>query len=154
MKCLLDTNILLRLLNTADPQHGLVVEAMDVLIEQEYTLVVTPQVLIEFYVVATRPTSVNGFGWKPRDAARKIADVSLAFPMLPDTELVFTEWLGLVESQGVSGKRTHDARLVAVMAAHGVDTILTLNVRDFEKFPGIHVLHPADVDDVASSERF
>jgi predicted nucleic acid-binding protein len=33
----------------------------------------------------------------------------------------------------------HDARLAAVMLAHGVNHILTFNVDDFRRYPGIVV---------------
>jgi hypothetical protein len=36
----------------------------------------------------------------------------------------------------------HDARLVAAMHVHGVTHLLTLNVRDFARYPGITVVHP------------
>ena len=36
----------------------------------------------------------------------------------------------------------HDAQLVAAMHIHGVTHLLTLNVRDFARYPGITVVHP------------
>ena len=42
----------------------------------------------------------------------------------------------------VSGKKAHDARLVASMKVHGIVTILTFNVEDFARYHGILVLHP------------
>jgi hypothetical protein len=45
----------------------------------------------------------------------------------------------------VSGKKAHDARLVAAMLAHGLSRLLTFNVSDFARYPGITVLEPAQV---------
>ncbi len=42
----------------------------------------------------------------------------------------------------VSGIQVHDARLVAVMRVHGIAHILTLNVGDFQRYPGINAVHP------------
>jgi len=59
----LDTNILLRLVDRRAPEHGSVRSAVDSLIRNGEELCVVPQVLVEFYVAATRPVEVNGFGW-------------------------------------------------------------------------------------------
>lgn len=45
----------------------------------------------------------------------------------------------------VSGKPTHDARLVAAMQVHGVTAILTFDRAGFSRYPGIQVVHPAAV---------
>ena len=55
---------------------------------------------------------------------------------------MFEEWERIVTTHRVSGKNTHDARLVATMRLHGIEKILTFNVPDFERFPGIIVLNP------------
>jgi hypothetical protein len=51
----------------------------------------------------------------------------------------------LVVASGVLGKSAHDARLIAAMLAHGVTRLLTFNVADFNRFPGITVLDPNTV---------
>jgi len=45
----------------------------------------------------------------------------------------------------VSGRQVHDARLAAVMLAHGVSHVLTFNVEDFRRYPGIVTVNPHDV---------
>jgi predicted nucleic acid-binding protein len=47
--------------------------------------------------------------------------------------------------QGVAGKQTHDAHLVAVMQVHSVPSILTFNGAHFTRFPGVGVIDPAQV---------
>jgi predicted nucleic acid-binding protein len=64
------------------------------------------------------------------------------FALLPEPASVFQDWEQLVTTYRVSGKNTHDARLVAVMKAHGIGTILTFNVQDFARYREITVLHP------------
>jgi predicted nucleic acid-binding protein len=50
-----------------------------------------------------------------------------------------------VAAYKVSGKNTHDARLVASMRAHGIAGILTFNVQDFARYEEIEALHPDSV---------
>jgi predicted nucleic acid-binding protein len=49
----------------------------------------------------------------------------------------------LVGTHLVSGKQAHDAHLVAVMLVYAVTDILTFNIADFRRYPGITVLDPA-----------
>ena len=66
------------------------------------------------------------------------------FTLLPEAPLQ-REWERLVTAHRVSGKNTHDARLVAAMMVHGVSSILTFNVQDFTRYAGIVVLDPGTV---------
>jgi predicted nucleic acid-binding protein len=43
-----------------------------------------------------------------------------------------------------AGTKAHDARLVAFMMVHGLDTIVTFNVEDFKRYKAIAVAHPCD----------
>jgi hypothetical protein len=60
MAHLVDTNILVRLANAADARHAEATRAVVELHRRGEVLHVTPQVLIEFRNVATRPTAMNG----------------------------------------------------------------------------------------------
>jgi hypothetical protein len=64
---------------------------------------------------------------------------------LEDTPTVFTHWLGLVTANATEGKRAHGARLAAVVLAHDVNAVLTLNDWHFTRFPRIKTLHHLDV---------
>jgi hypothetical protein len=59
MPYLCDTSILLRLAEPENPIYKDVESAIDIL---GSNLVLVPQVLYEYWVVATRPKSVNGQG--------------------------------------------------------------------------------------------
>ncbi len=65
--------------------------------------------------------------------------------MLDDGSFTFNEWLGLIEEFEVKGKKAHDARLVAAMKVHRIDTVLTLNGRDFRRFSFAEIVSPLDV---------
>jgi predicted nucleic acid-binding protein len=78
-------------------------------------------------------------------AAAELAALRRFFLVLTYTPDVLEAWQRLVIAQNVTGKQAHDAHLVAVMQVHAITTILTFNGSDFARFPGIHVLDPAQV---------
>ncbi|MBW3624738.1 MAG: PIN domain-containing protein [Armatimonadetes bacterium] len=145
MLMLLDTNILLRFVQPHDPHYALIMAAISRLTAPSIRLCFSPQNLVEFWSTATRPPTANGFGWSPSEAEREVVKLESFFQLLPDTPDIHTEWRRLVVSCGVSGKQVHDARLVAVMKAHGVTHLLTFNVSDFTRFPGITAVHPQEI---------
>jgi hypothetical protein len=110
---------------------------------------VTPQVLIEFRNVATRPAALNGLGLPTSAAEAQAAGFEATFPLLGETPDVYPAWKALVGALGVTGKQVHDARLVAVCHAHGVSHLLTFNVAHFVRMagfgPGVVVVDPASV---------
>ena len=95
---------------------------------------VTAQNLVELWALCTRPVENNGLGLKPEHADRIIARMEGALVRLQDTDGICTEWRRLVVAHSVSGKKTHDARLVAAMNVHGISCILTFNVNTVHLF--------------------
>ena len=75
---------------------------------------VTPQVMIEFRNVATRPVAVNGLGLSTVDTEAQAALFEARFPVLADTPDIYPAWKALTGALGVIGKQVHDARLVGV----------------------------------------
>lgn len=145
MAHLIDTNVLLRVLAEDSDEHALAIAALSALKLRGEDLFVTPQVLIECCCAGTRPRDVNGFGWAMGLALCRVRSLMDKFPLLEDTPSVFTEWLGVVASHSGCGKQVHDARLVAVMKAHGVENLLTFNVGDFKAYSEIKAVHPKDI---------
>jgi predicted nucleic acid-binding protein len=143
---LLDTNVLLRFCNPSDVQHRLVADAVSFLLAQGDECFLTAQVVIEFWVVATRPVEVNGLGWTVEETRSRIDELCNRFPILEDSSQIFTNWLDLVTSRKVMGKRTHDARIVAAMLTHEVTHILTLNPSDFAISSNITIVRPQDLN--------
>jgi predicted nucleic acid-binding protein len=105
---------------------------------------VTPQVLIEFWVVATRPLEVNGLGWTTRKTREEIDRILHQFALLEETPAIFSLWLQLVAEYDIKGKRTHDIRLLAVMKAHNITHLLTFNPDDFIALADITIVNPRD----------
>jgi predicted nucleic acid-binding protein len=149
MKCLLDTNILVRLANSKDVDHGVASTAVAKLSGRGYVLYLTPQNLVEFRNVATRPRTANGLGLSPQAAATLAAQFEATFLMLDETPAIYPAWRAVADAVGVVGKQVHDARLVAVCHAHAVSHLLTFNVTHFARLgaapPGVTVLDPAGV---------
>ncbi|MEX2301635.1 MAG: PIN domain-containing protein [Bryobacterales bacterium] len=145
MTVLLDTNILLRLVEPKDPEYALVREAVKTLSARGETLCFASQNLVEFWNVCTRPSAQNGLGLTPAQADERARLIESRFRLLPDNEGVHTEWRRLVLAHSVAGVQVHDARLIAVMVAHGLPQLLTLNDRDFARYTGISVVHPRDL---------
>ena len=95
-KCLPDTNIALRFSNPSDIQHGLAAGVVATLLVQGDECYLTAQVLIELWVVATRPTNVNGLGWSIEQTRNVIDQLLDRFPIADETLQIFPNWLALV----------------------------------------------------------
>lgn len=130
----LDTNVLLRAAAPKSAHHAAAVDSVKRLLAEGNEVLLAPQVLVEFWSVATRPVEVNGYGWPAKEAESKVAELLRQFPLLPETPAVFPEWLRLVRQHGTTGKQVHDARLVALLSVHGVPHLLTFNTADFQRY--------------------
>src|SRR5258707_13991356 len=148
MLCLLDSNILLRISKSGDPQHAAISHALRALVGQGVRLCYTSQTLGEFWNASTRPLDKNGFGLAVAETDRLAGVIERDFDFLPDSRDVHDRWRALLVAHNVQGVQVHDARLAASMYVHGVGQLLTINVRDFRRFNGFRVLHPAELQDV------
>ena len=142
---LTDTNILLRLEQVRHPQSRIVERALQRLAHQGMRIHIVPQNLFEFWVVATRPISNNGFGLTSAQAAVVLDRIKGTFKLLRDTPEIYDAWEDLVTRYRMVGKPAHDTRLVAAMKIHGLTAILTFDKTGFIRFPGIEVIDPAGV---------
>ena len=142
---LIDTSTLLRTLQIRHPQYETAARALELLPGSGRYLHIVPQNLVELWVVATRPVEQNGLGMTPSVVAAELARLKGMFELLPETPAIYPVWESLVIQHRVYGKPAHDARLVAAMQAHGITAILTFDRSGFSRYPGIEVVHPADV---------
>lgn len=142
MTCLLDTNILLRSAQPNHPMYRDAVDAIDTLFSRQETLVVVPQVIVEFWTACTRPLANNGLGFTPLEAGIEMQRIEGVFKVLSETPAIFDVWKYLVTRYAVSGLETHDARIVAAMKVHGVESILTFNDKDFRRYAELEILTP------------
>lgn len=142
---LVDTSTLIRTLQLQHPQLETARAAIKALSAQGRELHIVPQNLVELWVVATRPLEQNGLGMTPAAAALELTRLKSIFVLLPETPAIYPVWESLVTQHQVSGKPSHDARLVAAMLVHGLTAVLTFDRSGFSRFPGIEVIHPDDV---------
>lgn len=80
MSHLLDTNVLVRLANVADARHAVAARAVLELHRRGEVLHITPQVLVEFRNMATRPLALNGLGLSAVEAEAKAGVFEATFP--------------------------------------------------------------------------
>ena len=145
MAYLLDTGILLRLVDETDGQHDVVKQAVSRLGDQREALYITTQNFAEFWNVATRPRTNNGLELPIATVIqlydRAIEPISSVLVELP---AVHAEYKRLLIKHSVVGKQVHDARLVAMMLNWQIERILTLNERNFLRYEqeGITVVTP------------
>ncbi len=141
--------MLVRLVNLKDSKYPVAGQAVDELHRQGGLICITPQNLVEFRSVATRPIVVNSLGRSAAQAEAKAVEFEAMFPLLEETPAIFPLWKALVAAEGVIGKQVHDARLVAVCHAHQVTHLLTFNGTHFARLsrfgPGVELVDPADV---------
>jgi len=139
---LADTNILLRGIHRGDPQYRQTRDPTNRLRSDGHRLCVTSQNLIELWAVCTRPLQSNGLGLTPVHDERVLGQIESSVVRLRDLDGAYPEWKGLVAQFGVSGKTTHDVRLVAAMNVHGVKRILTFNSEDFTRTQKLRYYDP------------
>jgi predicted nucleic acid-binding protein len=141
---LVDTNILLRLVQPDSPEYGVIRECTDRLWARGADLFYTSQNLAEFWNVCTRPADRNGFGFSVAETDERAALIEGKFSFAADSVATHQEWRRILVA-GISGIQVHDARMVAAMRVHGIANLLTMNAKDFRRFSGITVLSPDDV---------
>lgn len=146
---LLDTNLLIRITRSHDPQSAVARAAIQKLLGRGESLIIVPQNLYEFWVVATRPAGAppsgrNGLGMTTVQAGQWLRFFQRRFTLLADRDNLVDLWQVLVEQHAVTGFQAHDVRLVAAMQTYGITRILTFNAADFRGLPVV-VLDPATI---------
>lgn len=147
MRYLADTNVVLRFANRQDPLHPMMRAAIRKLRQNKDEVCIVPQNCIEFWNVATRPATRNGYGLSLAETDKALRLVERVFTMLPEQAAVYAEWRTLVQRFNVAGVQVHDARLVAAMRVYNTTHMLTVNVMDFARYISIGIVpvHPAQV---------
>lgn len=139
---LLDTNVLLRLVQADSPEHKAIQHCIEVLWARGADLFYTSQNLAEFWNVCTRPANRNGFGFSVSEADERATLIEAKLNFAADSEATHREWRRIVVAYGVSGVQVHDARLVAAMHVHSIGSLLTLNAHDFRRYEDIGAVSP------------
>lgn len=147
MTFLIDTNILLRSIEPSHPIYSETIKAIKIIKNQENILYISPQNLIEFWNVCTRPRDKNGLGYSTEKTQEEVNHLKDFFCLLSDSSLVYSQWQHLVINYQVKGVNVHDARLVAFMLIHRLTHILTFNIKDFKRYQEIIAINPKTLND-------
>lgn len=145
MSFLLDTNIILRLVEPAHPMHAAALDASSALLAAGEAVHIVPQNIAEFWNVCTRPLGQNGLGFSSDQTEVEVSRIETLFQIVLDEPGIYKEWRELVVRHRVNGVRVHDARLVAAMKVHDITHLLTFDDGDFKRYQEITVMTPADV---------
>jgi predicted nucleic acid-binding protein len=146
MAYLADTNIVIRRVVTGDPQYPIISASLTLLDQQGEMVYITAQNLVEFQALATRPITANGWGMTTAQASAEARKIEAIFPLLPETPAIYPLWRNLIDTYNVIGRQVYDARLAAVMLAHGISHILTLDPTGFRRYGAIiTVIEPQNV---------
>src|SRR5580658_5531124 len=141
---LVDTNVLLRLVQPDSPKYGTIRECTDRLWLRGADLFYTSQNLAEFWNVCTRPAEQNGFGFSISETDDRAGLIEAKFLLAPDSEAIHREWRRIVVEDRVSGTQVHDARIVAALRVHLISQLLTLNTKDFRRYRDVVAQSPKE----------
>ena len=144
MSYLIDTNIFLRVANAADARRAECLAALDALRASDEAFTCA-QILIEYWVGATRPTGANGLGLDTARTAGNLRLMTRLYPCLSAPADIGQVWQDVVVRHDVKGKQAHDARIASLMIAHGITHILTLNPDDFARCTEITAVTPLQI---------
>lgn len=146
MRVLVDTNVLLRIIQPNHPLSSLAAQSVSRLIRQGDGVFFCSQNIAEFWNVATRPLDRNGVGLSNEEVLQEISSVETLLTLLPDTPAIYTTWKTIVRDYKVQSVKVYDARLVALMNVYAIEGILTFNDADFRRYTAITPIHPATID--------
>jgi predicted nucleic acid-binding protein len=147
MLVLVDTNVLLRVVEPGHAQHAQAVASLRTLRSAFHELCVVPQVHYEFWVAATRPIQQNGLGLTSVEASAELEKLGPPlFRLLRDERAIYAPWRQIVLAENVQGKQAHDARLVAAMRRHDVQSLLTFNLAHFARYGEIVLVDPNNLN--------
>lgn len=130
-----DTNVLLRANLASAPLHDEALRLVNQLWDAGVELWISRQVLREYIANVTRPQ----MSMQPMPISQVIERVTYfqtQFQVADETALVTTQLLKLMQNHPTGGKQTHDANIVATMLVYGIDTLVTQNTADFQRFSG------------------
>lgn len=77
---------------------------------------------------------------KPMSAdtiSKRVTYFEKSFLVADETSGVTKKLVELLQQVEVGGKKIHDANVVATMLVIGVNNLLTLNTKDFERYRGV-----------------
>lgn len=133
---LIDTNVLVYVKDQSSNFHQ---RALNFIENYGADFIVSSKNLSEYLVVVTRGDSPLS---SVEDAIEDIREFSqyfsVVYPSVQSQQILLT----LLQQYKIRGKRVHDVELAAIALANNVDSIATLNTKDFASVDEIKVIEP------------
>ena len=111
------------------------------LIRNNYYFRISRQIIREFLVYVTRYNFENE-KISTKIILDRIFENLQQYQVLNENEKVTINLKNLIEKHNLSGKKIHDANIVATMQAYNITKLLTNNVTDFERFTDVIEIIP------------
>jgi predicted nucleic acid-binding protein len=89
MSFLVDTNVLLRSIEPHHPLNKDAVDAVSALLRASENVLILPQIVAEFWNVATRPKDKNGLGLSIVEVEVEVAQLEEILQVLPDIPAIY-----------------------------------------------------------------
>ncbi|MBX9894918.1 MAG: PIN domain-containing protein [Nitrosomonas sp.] len=138
----IDTNTLVYANVLEAPLHKNALTAITTAFQDGRELWISRQVIREYLATLTRPQT---FGAVPKQTVlAQINQFLEQFNVADDSLGVTEKLLNLMTHYEISGKKVHDANIVATMLAYSIPAILTHNTKDFERFSDIVTVEAID----------
>lgn len=132
-KTFVDTNVLLRSLIDQFPESKACREAVFAQRKAGAEMWISRQVVRELLVQLTHPRTLTT-PLTPEQVQTQVKTILTLFRVADETSVTTQTLLTLMDDYPVSGKQIHDANIVAAMLTNGIDTLLTLNAADFNRY--------------------
>jgi predicted nucleic acid-binding protein len=130
----LDTNVLLAASDPGRSSHAAALDVFNSWPARGTILYASGQIFREYLVVATRPRGSNGLALPQVDALSNVVAFRERTHLLSEDTKVADRLRALLLSTTCTGKQIHDANVVATMLVHNLETLVTSNVSDFQRF--------------------
>jgi predicted nucleic acid-binding protein len=145
-KYFVDTNTLIRATVISAPEHAITKRMIEHLVSTKAELWISRQILREYASVITREQTYAK-PVKSVDIAVVLRTFVKRFRVADENDSVTTLFIDLLETIEVGGKQVHDANIVATMQSYNISSLLTYNLKDFERFAAY--IEPVDPIELA-----
>jgi predicted nucleic acid-binding protein len=153
MRYLLDSGILLRIVNRTDQRHDQTRLAVRILKEMGHSTVTSAQNIAEFWNVCTRPAAARGgLGLTHEVAAFRLRLIERITSVLLEPRDTYSHWKAIVLTLRVQGVQVHDARIAALCSALNISKLLTWNSADFRRYSHLDAQTPGDIIALADAD--
>lgn len=136
----LDTDVLIILIDDASAQQSLVENAVDQLMLSGGVCYVAEPSLVTLWDILTRAPLAGGFGQTVAEARVLLEELLEAYPLLDPHVDYVPNWLDAATTHGFCGADVKHAQLIATMVAHGVRYLVCMECEQMPQVEGVHVI--------------